>query len=738
MAREIVGGNLNTWGDTGQFEADRSSWGFGDPPPGGTGWIVINRSFPGDPIYEGYGANCTSYDNGSTFPNVKLVSARFTQTAGKKYVAKVKALVPSGSPIASGARVIDHILPPLCSSVESITKTVTQALDTWVDVELYFLAYANFTNNIIYTRLTGAPTDLIGEGVILFDKYEIYEYVDVEDPEPECTLELDVPGTVVVDESGPGANDGSITVAITGGTGPFEYSKNGGSSWQSSNLFSGLASGSYNIVVRETGQISCNDSGVFSVNSDTPDFDFTLTPTHETIGGASDGQISVTPTGTGAPFQYSKNGGSTWQLSNLFTGLPPGLYYITVRNDADTQQVTKSVTINAGALLIEKTWHSKNPIYLQREAAAGWELLTNFRLFNEVRVEDIAESGVYNSKMKVELTPDADGSAIFYLQEAFSDCFSLVPPVQNASTIERLTDRIKRFKNFYGSMEEQEVEPASLTEGLPNLVVWGGISKEKFPGLNYFTTFLSAQKKFLTWAPIEKYVDSLQEDYLTFFVYGSYTSLKLQVKAYYDDSTNETSVTKTKTDTTRFQLYRIPAGPANCGVSGINPAKNLIRYELTLLDQADAVISETRIYHIAIAHPNTKYFLFVNSLGGDEVLRFTGQASIKHNFNRGILQRFLPYNYEAIEGEFTTHAVSSTRQTNFSSGYISNKLAKQWHEYLHDFLLSPSVYNVTDGTRIPVVVTAQEFEIMDQNYDRFIRFDARDAFDNESFTPSDI
>jgi hypothetical protein len=47
-----------------------------------------------------------------------------------------------------------------------------------------------------------------------------------------------------------GATNGSITLTTTAGTGPFQFSINGGTSFQASNVFNGLAAGTYNAVVK--------------------------------------------------------------------------------------------------------------------------------------------------------------------------------------------------------------------------------------------------------------------------------------------------------------------------------------------------------------------------------------------------------------------------------------------------------------------------------------------------------
>jgi hypothetical protein len=63
---------------------------------------------------------------------------------------------------------------------------------------------------------------------------------------PECALTIMVD---VVDESGAGANDGSISIDVSGATGATLYSINGGVDFQTSPDFGGLGAGDYNIVV---------------------------------------------------------------------------------------------------------------------------------------------------------------------------------------------------------------------------------------------------------------------------------------------------------------------------------------------------------------------------------------------------------------------------------------------------------------------------------------------------------
>jgi len=55
-----------------------------------------------------------------------------------------------------------------------------------------------------------------------------------------------------------GGNDGAITISgATGGYGTYEYSINGGGSWQASGSFAGLTPGAYNILIRDAAHTGC-------------------------------------------------------------------------------------------------------------------------------------------------------------------------------------------------------------------------------------------------------------------------------------------------------------------------------------------------------------------------------------------------------------------------------------------------------------------------------------------------
>src|SRR5690606_22912854 len=128
-----------------------------------------------------------------------------------------------------------------------------------------------------------------------------------------------------------GAADGEITVTANGGTVAYEYSIDGGTTYQVSNVFSSLAPGAYTITVRDAN--SCTATmAVVNITQPAVALSATTTDTDITCFGAADGEITVTANGGTAAYEYSIDGGTTYQVSNVFSSLAPGAYTITVRD----------------------------------------------------------------------------------------------------------------------------------------------------------------------------------------------------------------------------------------------------------------------------------------------------------------------------------------------------------------------------------------------------------------------
>lgn len=140
--------------------------------------------------------------------------------------------------------------------------------------------------------------------------------------------------------SGGASADGSISVSATGSTG-FTFNNNAGA-FQSSGTFSNLASGNYTITAKD-------DAGCTSTKSFTVTSSSCPTITISTSNNASDkcnstGKITVTASGS-TGFNYTINGGTTYQASNIFNSVAAGAYTVGVK-DANGCLSSNTTTVN--------------------------------------------------------------------------------------------------------------------------------------------------------------------------------------------------------------------------------------------------------------------------------------------------------------------------------------------------------------------------------------------------------
>lgn len=125
-----------------------------------------------------------------------------------------------------------------------------------------------------------------------------------------------------------GSNNGSIALTPAGGSGTYQYSINGGVTYQASNVFNGLANGTYAVRVLDVPSACTKDSSI-SITQPTALLASVAT-SNASCSSTPNGNITVTATGGTAPFSYSVDG-TNFQLSNQFT-VNSGNYTVTVKD----------------------------------------------------------------------------------------------------------------------------------------------------------------------------------------------------------------------------------------------------------------------------------------------------------------------------------------------------------------------------------------------------------------------
>jgi gliding motility-associated-like protein len=154
-----------------------------------------------------------------------------------------------------------------------------------------------------------------------------------------------IPTAATITQPTCGVQSGSIVITAQTGV---EYSLNG-TTYQTSNTFTGLVPNNYILYVKSTADSSCVTPSGSSITINaipTPPVIPTAASVVQPTCGTPLGSIVIT-TQTGT--EYSLNE-TTYQVSNTFSGLAPGSYTIFVRNTADTTCITSSgsvITITA-------------------------------------------------------------------------------------------------------------------------------------------------------------------------------------------------------------------------------------------------------------------------------------------------------------------------------------------------------------------------------------------------------
>jgi len=134
--------------------------------------------------------------------------------------------------------------------------------------------------------------------------------------------------------------DGTVAVTASGGTGAYQYSGDGGVTFNVTNNLTGFCAGTYNIIVKDANNCSTSSSQV--ITQPTPvSFTSALTPS---TCGLANGEIDITATGGVGGYTYSNNNGATTGAANVFTGLVPAVYNLVV-TDANGCAVTSQETI---------------------------------------------------------------------------------------------------------------------------------------------------------------------------------------------------------------------------------------------------------------------------------------------------------------------------------------------------------------------------------------------------------
>ncbi len=278
---------------------------------------------------------CPSWNNGKAMVGLQ----DFTQTKGIMPAGR-RATDPSWGSIGMNEtwRFIPSQGATLYRSVVLLdgTGTVVATGDTTrIDANTFEATFPNICppsgNSIYVIKTTYQKIDDPTPGAIIFSLDTI-----------NVLRQAALPVTATMTPTTCGSNTGTVTVTVSGGVGPYQYSIDGGP-LQASNVFTGLTAGAHTVFAQDAG--GCNNTITITVTS-VSSLPSTNTVTATSCPTVNNGTIAITPTAGVAPYTYTLNGGPS-QASNIFAGLAPGAYTIVFTDNLGCTG-TLSVTVAAG------------------------------------------------------------------------------------------------------------------------------------------------------------------------------------------------------------------------------------------------------------------------------------------------------------------------------------------------------------------------------------------------------
>jgi gliding motility-associated-like protein len=287
--------------------------------------------------------------NGKILVQVNNGSSPFSYSSnsGTSYQADSTFFLPAGTysirvkdnnNCSTGTIVAINQPPPLISSyaITPITCGVTNG-------KITFKGVSGGTPPYRFSSDGGATYQSDSSFTLAAGVYDV-QVKDFNDCTKDSTIKLSQPvaiisSYVVNNVTCNGGSNGQIDISnISGGTPPYQFSKDGGLTYQSGNSFMAGA-GIYYIRIKDINNctkdtsIAITQPAAFALNYGISDVK---------CNGDNDGQINISVISGGQqPYQYSINGGTTYQFVSSFV-VPPAIYNVRIK---DANGCTKDSTV---------------------------------------------------------------------------------------------------------------------------------------------------------------------------------------------------------------------------------------------------------------------------------------------------------------------------------------------------------------------------------------------------------
>jgi hypothetical protein len=293
---------------------------------GSTGSVTVAGSGGTSPY--AYSIDGTNFGNSGTFSN--LAAGPYTITVKDANGCTMIQPVTITQPAAALGSLISSQTNVACFGGSTGSATVAGSGGT--DPYTYSIDGTNFGNSGTFSNLAAGSYT-----ITVKDAHGCTTTQPVTITQPASTLGSSISSQTNVGCFG--SSTGSVTVAGSGGTGPYTYSIDG-TNFGNSGTFGNLAAGSYTITVKDAN--GCTTTQPVTITQPASAVTASALATNPSCSTGT-GTITVTASGGTGALSYSKDG-TNFQASNVFSGLAAGLYTITIK-DANGCTTTASATV---------------------------------------------------------------------------------------------------------------------------------------------------------------------------------------------------------------------------------------------------------------------------------------------------------------------------------------------------------------------------------------------------------
>lgn len=351
-----------------------------------------------------------------------------------------------------------------------------------------------------------------------------------------------------------------------------------------------------------------------------------------------------------------------------------------------------------------------------------------------------------NTKIAEEYKPvDSVGDVKFDVDEyIYAELLAAIPPrfrlTVPSSVYHIYTDYVLKYRTVFFDRISGTTGTRGYTDPdhpLGCYALPGGLNRDDLVAnnatqLDYFSQ-AAVQKKFLTWSPASRITDRV-ESHSLFFCFQDPTWSAYKMKCMIttvDGDLAPVDLTAELITPNKFSVVEFLVGYVQAGLTNFTN-KEILSWQVYLVDESNNVISDIREFVIDQRyHDRVRYFRFCNSWGVYDSLRCTGafEKNLAHDREK------VTYLEDAIETSF--NAPGNLNIVKEMQSYKANTgwLTADHLEFLRDFMLSQSVYEVDETRLLKCLITSQKTALFkDRSYNYDLAFEYERGYDDFFFS----